>query len=44
MCVVIKPEGRLVGYVVGVEGGVRQISGAGPLPREVWEGCEPGPR
>lgn len=30
MCVCHEKEGRLVGCVVGVEGGVLQVSGAGP--------------
>lgn len=44
MCIMKNPEGTLVGCVVGVEGGILQVSGAGPGAREVWEGYSSGPR
>ena len=42
MCVVEKSEGRLVGWVVGVEGGC--LAGSRGWARQVWEGYESGPR
>lgn len=38
MCIMKNREGTLVGWVVGVEGGVLHVSGAGPGAREVCEG------
>lgn len=44
MCVMKKPEGRLVGRVVGVEGSALQVWEAESGAREVWEGYESRPR
>lgn len=44
MCIMKNREGTLVGWVVGVEGGVLHVSGAGPGAREVCKGYSSEPR